>query len=167
MFVPDKVKPKEVATRVLQIMRTSVEAPEELAKVVPDEAYRNTFLKLTRNLAPTGKRYEQLDMRAAGENKSVSLIPNTRKAVGKIIQDERDAKGAKEGLQETLRGTLRAVHLDKDWIEITVDGEHVKINNVTDAVDDVIGPMINHVVIAKVVRKPDGKFVFVDVELDE
>jgi hypothetical protein len=168
-FKKEDIKPNEVANNFLKIMRTSVETPDELSKIVPDAAYRGTFLKLTRNLAPTGKRFEQLDIKAAGESKSFSLVPSTRKLVGKIIQESRDINIEKKGKEETLRGVLRAVHLDNDWIEITTESEkeQIKITGITDTVDDVIGPMVNHFVLARVEKTTAGKYIFLDIELEE
>jgi hypothetical protein len=48
--------------------------------------------------------------------------------------------------RSTLHGGLRAFHLDQDWIEIVVDGTNVRIHGLSDTVDDVIGPMVNHLV---------------------
>jgi hypothetical protein len=58
--------------------------------------------------------------------------------------------------EQIIRGILRAVHLDQDWLEVTVDSEHVRIIGVGDAVDDVIGPMVNHAVIVQVTRDTNG-----------
>jgi hypothetical protein len=65
-----------------------------------------------------------------------------------------------------ITGILRALHLDKDWLEVASDGKSVRILGLKDAVDDVIGPMVNRSVIVRVVRS--GKVNrFVDIELDE
>ncbi len=71
------------------------------------------------------------------------------------------ASGETEG---TLNGTLRAAHLDEDWLEITVDGDHKRIHGVGEAVDDEIGPLMNRPVTVKIVTQAGGKIMFVDIE---
>ena len=168
LFDAAQPRPKEVADHFLSILRATAEAPEEeLPVLVPDADYRSTFLKLTRNLAPTGQRFSQLELRCATETHSLSLLPSTRLAVGQAIRAARPSlpTGAEE--HQPIRGMLRAVHLDQDWIEVTVNAKPVHINQVGEAVDDVIGPMVNHPVIVQVTRNVRGKLHFRDIEIDE
>ena len=59
-FDSELPSPREVADRFLQILSVGVEDPEVgLAEIVPYSDYRRTFLKLTRDLAPDGKRLRQ------------------------------------------------------------------------------------------------------------
>ena len=66
----------------------------------------------------------------------------------------------------SLRGILRAVHLDQDWLEVTVDNSHLRVDRVGEAVDDVIGPMVNKAVIVRVVTDVRGRHHFRDMEPD-
>ncbi len=168
MFETD-LRPKEIANQFLGILRASIESPEdELPKVVPDADYRSTFLKLTRSLAPTptGERFTQLDIRSADETRALTLVPATRTAVSAAIREIRTSSPAEPEAEETIRGVLRGLHLDKDWIEITVGEDHLKINQVGEAVDDVIGPMVNRSVVVRVVKVGE-RFHFRDIEADE
>ena len=159
---------KKVADHFLLILRASSEAPqEELPALVPDPDYRTTFLKLTRSLAPTGKRFGKLDVRSADEAQAVSLVPSTRAAVGQAIRASRPEAVEEREEPQTLLGILRALHLDHDWIEVTVGEEHKRVEGVGEAVDDVIGPMVNHAVSVQVVRDARGTLRFRDIELDE
>lgn len=159
---------KQVADHFLLILRASAEAPEEdLPALVPDTDYRSTFLKLTRNLAPTGKRFGKLDVRSADETQTVSLLPSTRIAVGQAIRAGRPAAVEDRDEPQTLRGILRALHLDEDWLEVTVGDDHKRVDGVGEAVDDVIGPMVNHPVVVQVTRDARGKLRFRDLEPDE
>ena len=168
LFKKDEPRPKEVADHFLSILRASVEAPEdELRELVPDADYRSTFLKLTRNLAPTGKRFGQLDIRSATETQTLSLVPSTRTAVSQVIRASRPTAPAGREEEHTIRGVLRALHLDEDWIEVTVGDDHTRIDQVGEAVDDVIGPMVNHPVLVQVVRDARGRFHFRDIEADD
>ena len=72
-----------------------------------------------------------------------------------------------EGLLVRLEGILRAVHLDQDWLEVTiVDGgeKHVKIWETGEVIDDVVGPMVNRRVTVDAVLTPTGKHVFKDLQ---
>lgn len=167
LFKKSEPRPKEVADHFLSILRASIEAPDDaLPEIVPDPEYRSTFLKLTRNLAPTGKTFSQLDVRSAHETRTITLLPSTRQSVGQAIRRTRPA--AREELEEeTIRGLLRAVHLDQDWIEVTAETGHMRIDQVGEAVDDVIGPMVNKAVLVHVVKDSRGKYHFRDIESDD
>ena len=67
----------------------------------------------------------------------------------------------------TLRGVLRAVHLEKDWLEVYVNDAPVRISGVGETVDDVIGPMVNHSVMVYVSNDGKGTFSFRDIELED
>ncbi len=66
-----------------------------------------------------------------------------------------------------LHGILRAVNLDKDWIEVSVDGTSHHITGVAEALDDVIGPMVNRRVAVRAQRGLAQGYRFDDIELDE
>ena len=168
LFDADVVSPKKVTEQFLSILRASAEAPEEeLTKLVPDPDYRSTFLQLTRELAPTGKTCNEVEIRSSTQTRTLSLLPSTRKAVGMVIRAARASLPGGGQEDQTIRGLLRAVHLDQDWIEVTVDGERVHIKEVGEAVDDIIGPMVNHPVVVQVTRDVRGKLHFRDIERDE
>lgn len=168
LFGPREPHPQAIIEQFMRVLRACVEDPEaQLPDVVPDASYRNTFLKLTRNLAPTGKRFGQLEVRSAAASRPLSLIPQTRAVLGQAIRAARLAEAPTEEVEETVKGILRAVHLDKDWIEVTVDDAHLRINGVGETVDDVIGPMVNHAVVVRVTRPKRGTLRFHDLELDE
>lgn len=67
---------------------------------------------------------------------------------------------------EKIQGILRAVHLDEDWLDISVGDKKLHVVGLQEAVDDVIGPMINRAVVVTVVRLK-AKFKFIDIELAE
>jgi len=168
LFPTADPRPREIAEHFLRILRATAEAPEsELPLLVPDDDYRTTFLKLTRNLAPTGRRFSVLGVCSADEKSSLTLSPETRVAVTNVIRATRRVMPAADEVEQMVRGTLRAVHLEQDWIEIYVDAERVRITQVGEAVDDVIGPMVNHPVIVRVMRDRSGKLRFRDIETDE
>ena len=69
--------------------------------------------------------------------------------------------------EEILTGVLRALDLDRDWLEVTIDLDHIRIEQVGDAVDDLIGPMVNRPVIVHVMKDPQGRRLFRDIESAE
>jgi hypothetical protein len=68
--------------------------------------------------------------------------------------------------EERLIGILRAVDLDKDFLDVTVNDQTFHVVGLGDTMDDVIGPMVNKTVRVLVVRRK-GSTRFRDIELDE
>jgi hypothetical protein len=167
-FFKDEIEPERVAHHFLEIVSaTSGNSEDELVRLVPDEAYRATFLKLARNLAPTGKTFDRIELRSAGETRPVALVPQSRLNINEQLRHKSTVVEEGNGVPEELRGTLRALHLDKDWLEVVVDGKTVHVEGLQDAVDDVVGPMVNRTVIVRAIRTPNRKLRFADIELAE
>ncbi|MEP7240127.1 MAG: hypothetical protein ABI697_04505 [Devosia sp.] len=156
--------PAQITETFLEIVRASAESPsEQLPKIVRDEGYRSVFLKMVRNLSPNGKSADQIELSGSNVEQPVVLFQHSRD----IIKASTDLATKLQGsqTQETLRGILRAVHLDKDWLDITIDDNPYHVTGVSEVVDDVIGPMVNHEVLIRVSRKGKGRLLFVDIEL--
>ena len=155
-FFKQDIEPEQVANQFLQIVDASLcDDPAHLERLVPDENYRNTFLKLTRNLAPckSGKAFERIELRASGETKPVAIDIDARENINRQLKAKVDTQNTGTDIAEELHGTLRAVHLDEDWLDVLVDSESVHIIGLKDAVDDLIGPMVNRAVVVRVVKK--------------
>lgn len=165
-FFKQDLEPERVAQHFLEIVGASSSNDKtELEKLVPDDSYRNTFLKLARNLAPTGKTFDRIELRASGDMRPVALGAESRVNINQQLRKKAVDAAAPEEVIEELRGTLRAVHLDKDWLDVVVDGISVHVEGLQDAVDDVIGPMVNRSVVVKAVRvSRKKKLKFVDIE---
>ena len=158
------IEPQLISSTFMTILERAVVDPEEaLVEVVPDPGYRNTFLKLTRNLAPSGKKFQNMQIRSTESDKPLLLTSSTRKELADTIKRQRQVSTVIDD-ERTIRGVLRAVHLDNDWLEILADHELVKITGVGEAVDDLIGPMINNEVIVYTSRGRGGSLKFVDIE---
>ena len=165
-FFKQEIKPERVAEHFLEIVRASSnEDDSQLKTLVPDEIYRTTFLKLARNLAPTGRSFERIELRASGESRPIGLDVESRANINKQLREKFVVVVGDSLTEEVLMGTLREVHLDKDWLEIAVDGTFLHVEGLKDAIDDVIGPMINRSVSVRVLRESPKKFKFVDIEL--
>jgi hypothetical protein len=171
-IVASTVPPVEEVTRTfIEIVNATAADPEaELTAHVSDTGYRNAFLKLTRNLAPTGKSFTELEIRSSVKPSlgSVIFAPASRKAINDTIKKQAPSNSAEsEGKMVKLEGILRAVHLDQDWLEVTVDAggeEHIKVWKAGDAIDDVVGPMVNRRVTVDAMLTPNGKHVFKDIQ---
>lgn len=167
-FFRQDVEPEQIAHHFLQIVSASSGGnTAELEKLVPDEGYRDTFLKLTRNLAPTGKNFDRIELRASGETRPVAIGFEARTFINQQLRKKPGLPMSTDDVSDELQGTLRAVHLDEDWLEIVVGGVPIHVEGLQDAVDDLIGPMVNRLVRVRVVRTPQQKLTFVDIELTE
>lgn len=165
-FFKQDVEPDRIAQHFLEIVNaSSAEDRTELERLVPDQNYRATFLKLARNLAPTGKTFDRIELRASGEARPVGLDAGARANINQQLRQKSSQPNVEDAAPEELRGTLRAVHLDKDWLDVVVDGTSMHIEGLQDAVDDVIGPMVNRSVVVRAVRVSPKKLKFVDIEL--
>jgi hypothetical protein len=165
-FFKQDVEPERIAQHFLEIVSASVSKDTSgLEKLVPDENYRSTFLKLTRNLAPTGKTFEQIELRAYGETRPVALGVEARININQQLRTKATLLAPADEVHEEIRGTLRALNLDKNWLDVVVDGISIHVEGLQDAVDDVIGPMVNRSVVVRAVRLSQIKLRFVDIEL--
>ena len=169
MFAEGEPEPRLVASTFMAILEGAASDPEtNLPKVVPDAAYRETFLKLARNLAPTGRSFSQLELRSSSARAPVVLTQDSRKSMTNAIRGgEFQPPKDSQTTEVTLRGILRAVDLEKDWLQVYVSGAPVKISGVGETVDDVIGPMVNHSVLVQVLRDSKGAYSFRDIELED
>jgi hypothetical protein len=159
---------EEITTAFLKILRASIEDPDRtLLEIVPDSEYRGTFLKLARNLAPSGKVFEEIEVKAVPDFNPISITPSTRMILSEVIRKQFPKAKQSDVKEVTLEGILRAVHLDEDWLEVTVGIEHIRILEAKETVDDVVGPMVNRQVIVQALRKPTGQYTLLDIQAAE
>ena len=167
MFETAHPASRDISDWFLRILRASVDDPAgSLPDIVPDHKYRSTFLTLTRNLAPTGKTCKRLEIRWPSESHAVSLDSTTRKNIGHTIRSVKESEEPRMIRTEEIKGVLRALHLDKDWLELAVEGQLRRIHGVGEQVDDVVGPMVNKAVTVHVSMRGE-KARFVDIEADD
>jgi hypothetical protein len=176
LFGDDIPKVERITHRFLEIINAaSMEDPAELERIVPDDEYRTAFMRMTRNLAPTGKSFAKLVVKSATDTEiePITLWPESRSYLDKAIKNRtpRTLQRKAEMEEMQLVGILRALHLDSDWIEVTVKegglDRHIRIERAGDAIDDIVGPMVNRFVIVDTLRSPDGKHFFKDIQLQE
>lgn len=165
---------ESVTETFFKVLRATSTNPEELVEIVPDEQYRAAFLNLSRNLAPTGKTFDRLEVRDASAPKEpvVTFVSDARQELNAALRKLRPTRTG-EGEQVVVHGVLRGLHLDKDWLEVTMsdpqlfgqDG-HVRIEDAGDVLDDVVGPMVNRKVVVTALRH-GSKLIYRDIELEE
>ena len=165
---------EDVTQKFFEVVEASAQdTHEKLEKIVPNSEYRESFLKLTRNLAPTGKSFERLEIKSATDIEAAPIVflPESRKAINKTLRaSKKKTDEVFELKEEQLSGILRALHLDKDWIEINIpemDQKTVRIFQTGDVIDDIVGPMVNQRVLVDVFVKPDGTYLFRDIQSEE
>lgn len=166
LFDSGEPEPEELTDKFLSILRASTEDDlSELETLVPTPEYRTTFLKLTRSLAPSGGSFESIDIRSSSESHSRIIIDSAaRKQISQQLKPKLLAPP--DNLDKELSGTLRAVDLDSRWLQLTTEsGEGIRVNGVSDVVDDVIGPMVNKAVVVQVKEGKRGRFTFQDIDL--
>lgn len=171
---------EEITQKFLDIVEAGSQGDQEqLAVIIPDEQYidapkyRDAFLRLTRNLAPSpsNNSFQQLEIKSSDnvDSTPLVLVQSSREAINRAIKKEKLAKEALSDEYESisLRGVLRGLQLDKDWIEVSVDGSSsVKIYETGDVIDDVVGPMVNRRVIVDVLQSEE-RYLYRDIQLND
>ncbi len=172
-----ELRVQQITSKFFEVIRAATQDPEgEMIDVVPNEEYRGAFLKLTRELAPplTGKSFNEIEIKSSSdiESRPVTLVPNTREAIKNALKKpELEPPELPEYTVTQLRGTLRGLQLDDDWIEIRIDGENQKVYGAKEEIDDVVGPMVNRKVVAEVSERSDRpvekRYSLRDLQLEE
>lgn len=169
IFPEPAISASVISEKFLEVLRASVDDPDAtLQELIPDKGYRGTFLKLTRNLAPIGNEFSEMEITRSLDPRPVTIRSESKKNINEAIRRQFPKGSIAKGEEEvTIEGILRGVHLDEDWMEIASDSEHLKIYGVGETVDDVIGPMVNKKVVAQAISKKSGKLQYIDVQLGE
>jgi hypothetical protein len=171
LFDTNQPRAKQIAREFLRILSAATVDPEnELPRVVENREYRATFLKLARNLSPTakGKAFDSLEIRFPDDLHGVELSGQTRELIQGALRAQKDDGSTEESVEIVLlEGILRAVHLDKDWLEIVMGEDHVKVIGVKATYDDLVGPLVNRPVVVRAAKDANGNYQFIDIESGE
>jgi hypothetical protein len=163
---------EQVTSLFFSVLRASAADPEaDLASLVPDKGYREAFLNLSRNLAPTGKSFDSIEIRDASTPAAepVVLQTDSRRQLNTALRNIRPPRSRQTSEQpEEVKGVLRGLQLDQDWLEVVQSdpSKPVRIYGAGDVLDDVVGPMVNHRVVVTTVNRR-GRLVFQDIEAEE
>ncbi|MEO1144549.1 MAG: hypothetical protein AAFY26_02985 [Cyanobacteria bacterium J06638_22] len=172
-----ELRVEQITKKFLDVIRAATQDPEgELIEVVPQEDYRKAFLKSAQDLAPpvTGKAFNQIEIKSSSEDepRPVILLPETRSVIKEVLKkSEPEPPELPEYKVTSLTGILRNLHLDDDWIEISIGGDTQKIYGAGEEIDDRVGPMVNRRVIAEVLegfdRSRERRYSLRDLQLEE
>ena len=172
-----ELRVEQITKKFLDVIRAATQDPEgELVEVVPQEDYRKAFLKSAQDLAPpvTGKTFNQIEIKSSGDDepRPVILLPETRSVIKEVLnKSEPEPPELPEYKVTSLNGTLRNLHLDDDWIEISINGRSQKIYDAVEEIDDRVGPMVNRRVVAEVLERSDKsvekRYSLRDLQLEE
>jgi hypothetical protein len=175
--MPDiNLRVEEITKKFLEIVRSAVQDPDgELVEIVPQKDYRESFLKLTGQLSPpaSGKSFDQLEIKSSSdiEPQPVFLNRDTHEMIKQVLTKREDSDRDNDEIRRIqIRGTLRGVQLDKDWIEVSTDGENKRIYDARAEIDDVIGPMVNRQVVVDVTERPEierKRYSFQYIQLED
>lgn len=169
LFARDRLEAADIARKFLDVVMTLAgdETGEASKQLIPDDDYRGTFRKLVRNLTPTGNSFESITISSKGrEDALVTLDESTRPKLDNVLKAEQPT--ADESAGETMAeliGVLRALDLDKDWLKVDTEDGTFTVKGLSQAVDDVIGPMVNRKVLVKALKANNGDLTYVDMEL--
>lgn len=149
--------PKRVSTTVVRLLRAlEHNDPEAFKSAVPREDYRLALARLARNVIPSGDALSEVEVRTADDTPAdaVYLRPDMRRNVSETIRVLSPPPVEPESSQETIIGTLRALDLDKRWLQIVPqEGDAVRVRTGPSELDDIVGPMVNRRVSARVQRR--------------
>jgi hypothetical protein len=173
LFTGEPIPTKDVTGSFLKLVQAALAEPErEFEKLVQDEDYRYAFMALSKNLAPSGKVYSELELSGMDDTRvSVVLQKRHRDELETVIRKTRQAKQKKKVKEfESIRGVLRGLSLNQRWLEVNVDGAEkpVQIHKTSEALDDIIGPLVNSRVIVYYEKSgKSGKRSYRDISADE
>lgn len=169
-----KVGARPVPRLTLEILRAVTHNDQSaLAEAVPDGSYRLALARLIRKIVPAGDTLTEVEIRTESDSlfEAIRLVPEDRLAVNETIRTLKSLPEQPEAREEAVTGTLRAVHLDQHWIRIVPDkGPPVEVITASEDLGDVIGPMINRRVFARIARggrSERGRPQLLDLELLE
>lgn len=163
-----------VSNIVMEVLRAVAKNdPDALAGAIPNLEYRLALARLARNIIPMGEALDEVEVRTEKDRpmEAIRLVPGVRKNVNEAIRELAQPDDQEGSHEETVIGILRAVHLDRHWIRIVPDeGQPIQVATSSEDLDDVIGPMMNRKVVARISRR--GRFErsrpkLLDLELQE
>lgn len=158
LFESPRVPPAELSNQLFNFLEcVTTGTAEDIKKSVPEPDYRKALLQLTRNIVPTGKRIKEIGIYRKKHNRLQSIY-----LTDALPPKIREAIPRHEPLTEkhaSYRGVLRALHLDKNWLTLTLENDsQITCDTVPEMLDDVVGPMVNNrVLVTGLLRQRRGK----------
>ena len=157
----------DVVDEAMVILATAAEdIGGAIHKAVPDPSYRQAFLKLARDLSPSGSTHKTLVVettgRAAREH-VVTLDSSTRGFFEEALQrDQREFHQKRSTVR--LTGRLRAVDLNRRWIQLTQGKTTRRVTEVSDEVHNSVVELLDQQVVVHAIDRA-GQLRFDRIEL--
>jgi hypothetical protein len=87
-FFKEDTRPDLVAHQFLEIPKAAARVdPTRLETIVPRADYRKAFLRLSRNLAPTGKTFDSIELRATTTDAPIALTHAARTSINQAQEE--------------------------------------------------------------------------------
>ena len=154
-------------------------ARDELRSMVPNASYRHAVLRLLRNVLPVKGDLSEIEIARVspdGEGNEpqqlerIHLSRTMRSNIVATLEADQEPNLSEIPVEE-FRGVLRALHLDKNWLEIALPSrKHQRCMTDGRVLDDVVGPMVNRKVVVQTqpyLKKDQRCFQVLDIELDD
>jgi len=134
--------PTDVVERFLALAEAVVVGPEELRRIVEDDAYAKAFLRGFRDLAPDGRSVARVELGSMVRGRvthAAALTQETRERLTISLRRQDEEKPV------SLDGVLKSVNLRGDGPRIGVDTETgMRVFRIAKGEhDDTIGPKLN------------------------
>ena len=165
----DSLEPEMISDTLLDIVGAATEhTTDSLAQIVSSEPYLLKFLRLTRDLTPTTSAgFKRLSLRGWNERAPMTLSQESRTALNQHIRATSKANQKHGNTTTEIRGVLRGVDLEQNWLKVA-DGDAIEVvRKAGDAIDDIVGSMVNQPVIVMANRNQSGQLHFVDIQPDD
>jgi hypothetical protein len=166
--------PASVAAFIVELVNAITAASDvQLETLVPDQPYRSVLLKLVRNLVPAPEVARELEIKHLSDGQptatALMLADPARHAISRAIRVASPPRIDEADEPETsLTGTLRALDLDKNRLEIVTDElRRQPCDTPDDFLDDIVGPLVNKRVVVRgrwKNRRGKRQFSAIDIE---
>jgi hypothetical protein len=112
------IDPALVTETLSDVVRASAaDDATAINDIVPDEAYRNQFLRLIRNLSPDGHEVGEIEVRRIGDNRAPTILtPVTRQTIRRRIPRRPADHG--QAPEQEIRDVLRVIDLNRRRIAL-------------------------------------------------
>lgn len=164
-FADRPVDPAAIATAFYDLVENVADmGPAGIDQQVTDDDYRTAFLRLIRNIAPSGRDLAEITVAPLDNKRTARLVPEVRRAVGHDLKSKRSTNKN----EVSRRGVLRGLDLDRHHLVLREGGQEQSFQIAEDAaLDDLVGPLVNHRVEVVVERLGRWHYVTDVLEADE
>ena len=157
LFAGRQVEPATIATAFYDVVESVADmGPAGIDELVTEDVYRTAFLRLIRNIAPSGRDLSEITVAPTDQKRTARLVPDVRRAVGRDLQRRK----ATTKPEVSRSGVLRGLDLDRRHLVLRESGREQSFSIAEEAaLDDLVGPLVNHRV--EVVTERRGRWFYV------